>query len=80
MQFGILYTGYLLSILKIKREVERDRHRERERARQREIEREGDKQIKLGCFRQKQNEKSVNLETSTKKVRPKKQHKKALHK
>ena len=27
--FGILYTGYLLSIVKIKREIEREKERER---------------------------------------------------
>ena len=31
--FGILYTGYLLSIVKIKREIEREKERERERER-----------------------------------------------
>ena len=32
---GILYTGYLLSIVKIKRVLERERDRERERERER---------------------------------------------
>ena len=32
--FGILYTGYLLSIVKIKREIERGKKRERERKEQ----------------------------------------------
>ena len=43
--FGILYTGFLLSIVKIKRD--RDERRERER------------EIKHGRFRQKQHEKSL---------------------
>jgi hypothetical protein len=45
--FGILYTGYLISVVKNKRE----REREIEIERVREIER--DKQIKPGRFRQK---------------------------
>ena len=51
--FGILYTGYLLSIVKIKREIERDRERgrkrerkEREREREREREKEGERERK----------------------------------
>ena len=32
--FGILYTGYLLSIVKIEKEIERMRERERERERE----------------------------------------------
>ena len=42
--FGILYTGYLLSIVKIKRE----RERERQTARERQTERERDKQRDRG--------------------------------
>jgi hypothetical protein len=38
--FGILYTGYLLSIVKIKREIERERERKREKERERERKRE----------------------------------------
>ena len=41
--FGILYTGYLLSIVKIKRERKRERERERER-RKRERERAGERE------------------------------------
>jgi hypothetical protein len=33
--FGILYTGYLLSIVNIKREIERERKREIEQKRER---------------------------------------------
>ena len=33
---GILYTGYLLSIVKIKRVLERERKRKRQRERKRE--------------------------------------------
>ena len=41
--FGILYTGYLLSIIKIKREIEREIERESEiRERKREKERESE--------------------------------------
>ena len=42
--FGILYTGYLLSIVKIKRGRERQRERERETERERERERERKKE------------------------------------
>ena len=43
--FGILYTGYLLSIEKIKRERKRERKKERERKRERERERERKREI-----------------------------------
>ena len=42
--FGILYTGYLLSIVKIKRKVERERDREGKRERERERERKREKE------------------------------------
>ena len=38
--FGLLYTGYLLSIVNIKREIEREIKRERERERKREREKD----------------------------------------
>ena len=38
--FWILYTGFLLSIVKIKREKERQRQSEREREREKEREKE----------------------------------------
>ena len=36
--FRILYTGYLLSIIKIKKEIESEREREREREKEKERE------------------------------------------
>ena len=36
---GILYRGYLLSIVKIKREIEKERKREKEKEREKEGER-----------------------------------------
>ena len=52
--FGILYTGYLLSPVKIKKVIERERgkrEREKERKRERGKRVKWNKQIKLGCFR-----------------------------
>ena len=43
-RFGILNTGYLSSLIKIKREIEREREK-RERKREREREREKEREI-----------------------------------
>ena len=43
----ILYTGYLLSIVKIKREIEREREKEREREGKREENGERDREQQI---------------------------------
>ena len=42
--FRILYTGYLVSILKIKSEIDREREREREKENDKESEKERDRE------------------------------------
>ena len=56
--FGIIYTGYLLSIVKIKREIEKKREKERKREerdgerkkRKREIERLKNNKLNLNRY------------------------------